>query len=290
MQLGKGMNIMGSQPLYPRFLKSGLLVASLALSVPAIVPANAQQAAPAPVDRATLLTAAGVYGVFSTYKVRPEYYRLSGSDRRGAAAEVLEVINKHKDTIIVDMYLTRGLETNSDYFLRVHARDLAAAQDFLVDFRATKFGMNSEVTETLVGLTKGLNYISKEKSPELNAGLFAATYSGPAPRYAIMIPVKKSAEWWNLSDAQRLKEMESHTNPTLPYLVNVRRKLYHSTGLDDTDFITYFETADLGAFNSLMLSLAKVPENKYHTRWGSPTVLGTIQTPESVVKTLSGTN
>ena len=192
--------------------------------------------------------------------------------------------------MIVDAYLTRGFEANSDYLLRVHAYDMAATQAFLVDFRATRFGIYAEVTETLVGMTKPLNYITKDKSADLNAGLTSATYSGEAPRYAFMIPVKKNAEWWNLTDAQRLKEIETHTLPTLGNLVNVKRKLYHSTGLDDTDFITYFETADLAAFNNLMLALAKVPENKYHVRWGAPTVMGTIQTVENVVKTLSMAN
>lgn len=240
-----------------------------------------------PVDRAKILTAPGVFGNFSTYKVRPDYYKLSMAERKGAAAEVLAVVDKHKDKVIVDAYLTRGFEAQSDYLLRVHSYDMAATQAFLVDFRATRFGMHSDVTENLVGMTKALNYISKEKSPDLNRGLTATTYNAEAPRYAFMIPVKKNAEWWNLSDEQRLKEMETHTLPTLANLVNVKRKLYHSTGLDDTDFITYFETADLGAFNNLLLALAKVPENKYHVRWGNPTVMGTIQTFENVVNTLS---
>lgn len=241
----------------------------------------------APVDRAKILVAPGVSGNFSTYKVRPEYYRLSAAERKGAAAEVLAVVDKHKDKVIVDAYLTRGFEAQSDYFLRIHSYDMAATQAFLVDFRATRFGMHSDVTENLVGITKGLNYITKDKSPSLNAGLTGSTYTGDAPRYAFMIPVKKNADWWNLSDEQRLKEIETHTLPTLVNLVNVKRKLYHSTGLDDTDFITYFETNDLGAFNNLLLALAKVPENKYHVRWGSPTVMGTIQTFENVVKALS---
>lgn len=239
-------------------------------------------------DRAKLLSSPGVFGNFSTYKMRADYTKLAAADRKMAAAEVLKVIDKHKDKVIVDAYLTRGFEANSDYFLRVHSMDPAATQSFLVDFRATRFGMYSEVTENLVGITKPLNYITKDKSKDLNAGLSGATYSGDAPRFAIVIPVKKNAEWWNLTDEQRLKEMETHTTPTLPYLVNVKRKLYHSTGIDDTDFITYFETNDLGAFNNLLLSLASVPENKYHVRWGNPTVLGTIQTVETVVKTLSG--
>ena len=241
----------------------------------------------APVDRAKILTAAGVYGNFSTYKVRPEYYRLALAERKGAAAEVVAVVDKHKEKVIVDAYLTRGFEAGSDLFLRVHSYDMAATQAFLVDFRATRFGMALDVTENLVGVTKALNYITKDKSPDLNAGLTAASYSADPPRYALMVPVKKNADWWNLSDAQRLKEIETHTLPTLANLVNVKRKLYHSTGIDDTDFITYFETADLVAFNNLMLALAKVPENKYHVRWGSPTVLGTIQTVENVVKVLS---
>ncbi len=277
-------------------LSSVLAIAAI-LACTLAGPASAQQppapaapaapAADAPVDRAKILAAPGVFGLFATYKIRPDFYRQGNAERKGAAAEVAAVVEKHKTKVIVDAYLTRGLGASSDYMLRVHAYDMAAGQAFLNDFRATRIGMQSEVSENLVGITKGLNYITKEKSPELNTGLFAASYTGAAPRYAIVIPVKKSAEWWNLSDQQRLKEMETHTNPTLPYLVNVKRKLYHSTGLADTDFITYFETADLGAFNNLLISLARVPENKYHTRWGSPTILGTIQSLEDVIKVLA---
>lgn len=272
-----------------RQLMVKLVAAALALSAGNVF-AQAQtapQAPAAPIERAKILTAPGVYGVFATFKVRPEYYRLSNAERRGAADEVKAVVDRHKDKAIVDMYLTRGLEAQSDYLIRVHAYDMAAAQALVVDLRATRFGIHSDVVETLVGVTKPLNYITPDKSGDLNKGLTASSYSGPEPRYAVMVPVKKSAEWWNLQDTQRLKEIESHTLPTLAYLVNVKRKLYHSTGLDDTDFITYFETADLAAFNNLMIALAKVPENKFHVRWGSPTVLGTIQPVENVVKTLS---
>jgi len=257
-----------------------------ATPMPAMATAQ-KPAANTPIDRAKILSAPGVFAAFSTYKIRPDYFKVALAERKGAADEVMAVLEKHKEKVIADAYLTRGFEAQSDYFLRVHGYDMAAVQNFLVDFRATRFGMYSDVTESLVGLTKALNYISKEKSPDLNAGLTATTYSGDAPRYAFMVPVKKNADWWNLTDAQRLKEMETHTLPTLVNLVNVKRKLYHSTGLDDTDFITYFETADLGAFNNLMLALAKVPENKYHVRWGSPTVLGTIHSFENVVKVLA---
>ena len=157
-----------------------------------------QKPAPAAVDRTKMLTSPGVIGVFSTYKVRPDIYRMTATERRGMAAEVQAVAEKHKEKVIVDAYLTRGLSAKSDLLLRVHANDAMAAQAFLVDFRATRFGVGCDVTESLVGITKPLNYITKDKSATLNAGLSSASYTGDAPRYAIMIPIKKSAEWWNM--------------------------------------------------------------------------------------------
>ena len=46
----------------------------------------------------------------------------------------------------------------------------------------------------------------------------------------------------------------------MPYHKTVKRKLYHSSGLDDLDCITYFETSKLEDFHSLILSLEKVEE------------------------------
>lgn len=275
--------------LSKRFITSTILAGAVILTVtmPSISFGQQPMAAPMAIERAKILVQPGVFGLFTTFKVRSDWNDVAAKQKMAAANEVAKLIDKHKNNVLVDMYLTRGLETGSDYFFRVHAYDLEKAQTFMREFRSTTLGRHSEPTETLVGTTKPLNYITKEKSPGLNAGLGGASYTGDAPKYAFMIPVKKSADWWNMSPEQRLKEMETHTAPTLPFLVNVKRKLYHSTGLDDTDFITYFETNDLGAFNNLMIALASVPENKFNVRWGSPTVLGTIHSPEDVVKALA---
>ncbi|MDD5300806.1 MAG: chlorite dismutase family protein [Gallionella sp.] len=269
-------------------LQANIVAVATIFAIQAL-PAVAQQAATGdvPIERQKILKDPGVFGVFTIFKLRHEWNNVPSAKRKDAAVEVKKLIEKHRDIVLVDLYLTRGLEANSDFFLRVNAYDLVKAQIFMREFRSTTIGKNADVFEALAGVTKPLNYITKDKSPELNAALGSTAYTGDAPRYAIVIPVKKNAEWWNLPAEQRLKEMEAHTAPTLPYLVNVKRKLYHSTGLDDTDFITYFETNDLVAFNNLLISLASVPENKYHVRWGNPTTLGAILSPENVIKALS---
>lgn len=239
------------------------------------------------VERAKILAEPGVFGTVATFKLTSDWAKLKPAERKAAADEFKTLIDMHKDKVLVDTYLTRGLKASNDFFLRLNAYDLTNIQNFLVDFRATRLGRASEEVNSAVGVTKPLNYISKAKSPDLNAGLSSATYSEAPPRFVIVIPTKKDAAWWNMTAEERLKEMETHTQPTLQYLVNVKRKLYHSTGLDDMDFITYFETNDLLAFNNLVLSLVSVPEHKHNLRLGDPTILGTIQTPDSLMMALS---
>ena len=239
------------------------------------------------VDPVKILKSTGVYGVYNTFKVRPSYYRMSRADRGKSVAEVEAVVKKHSKTVLVQAYLTRGYERESDYLLRLHAYEPANIQAFLVDFKATSLGRNSTVSLALIGVTKGLNHTTKEKSPKLLKALKRTPYSGGDPKYAFLIPIKKNAAWWNLTEKEKLIKMEEHTVPTLAYLINVKRKLYHSTGLDDTDFITFFETNDLVAFNDLNIALHKVSENLFNTRYGRPIVMGTIMPIKAVVKALA---
>ena len=98
---------------------------------------------------------------------------------------------------------------------------------------------------------------------------------------------RKSAEWWGLGQEKRAAMMQEHTAATLPYLKTVKRKLYHSSGLDDLDFITYFETSKLEDFHSLVLSLEKVKEFQHTRQFGNPTLLGTVQSLDEIIETLA---
>ena len=71
------------------------------------------------------------------------------------------------------------------------------------------------------------------------------------------------------------------------YLKAVKRKLYHSSGLDDVDFITYFETAKLDDFNNLVTALLQVIENRHNERFGDPILLGTIRPLEEILEIIA---
>ena len=79
--------------------------------------------------------------------------------------------------------------------------------------------------------------------------------------------------------------MKEHTDATVAYLKTVKRKLYHSSGLDDLDFITYFETAKLDDFNNLVTGLLKVKKNHNNERFGNPLLWLRIAAQSHIVLT-----
>ncbi|HEU5415382.1 MAG TPA: chlorite dismutase family protein [Candidatus Angelobacter sp.] len=227
--------------------------------------------------------APGVFVVISAFRLVREWETMEPGRQPSAADQSENFLLNCERQVAVEIYLTRGLEAWCDYFLRVRSLDLAEAQNFLQDFRLTPLGSLSQPVETLVGLSKSRQYITAEKSSALDQQLTSSTYKGGDPVFAIVIPVKKSARWWNRPESEKRSDIELHTQKSLPYLANVKRELYHSTGLDDLDFITYFEVADPRIFHELSVTLAAIPENEYHTRWGQPTLVGAIHSiPEAV--------
>lgn len=240
-----------------------------------------------PVERARILKDPGVFGVFSLFKLRPEWGMLDADSRNKAAAEIKAVIERHKDRVVVDAYLTRGVSESADFFLRSHAYELSYAQSLVNEIMATSMGTHAVLVNSFVGVTKPLNYVTEAKAPDLLKQLQAASYEGAPPKYVIVIPTKKNADWWNLPEEARLAEIVAHTVPTLEFLTSVNRKLYHASGLDDLDFVTYFETNDLVAFNNMVIALLSIRENTYNVQMGSPTLLGTIHEVDEVLKVLS---
>ena len=241
--------------------------------------------AQAAVDREKLLTEPGVYGTFAVFKVDGDWWKLDKAARGAAAAEVKAVFQKHGDHVTTDTYLLRGLSEKADFFVRLHSTEMLNNQNFLVDLMGTTLGKYLINTQTFNGITKKANYVPGLPE-DLKTALKTPPDPGPKP-YVIVVPVRKDAEWWNTSQDARGAMMKEHTDATVAYLKTVKRKLYHASGLDDLDFITYFETAKLDDFNNLIIGLERVKENRHNKQFGSPTLLGTIRPLDEILEILT---
>jgi len=88
----------------------------------------------------------------------------------------------------------------------------------------------------------------------------------PQATQAALIPIRKSAAWWDLAQDERraiFEETSQHTAIGMDYLPAIARRLHHSRDLGEPfDFLTWFEfaPADAPAFDALLARLRATRE------------------------------
>ncbi len=96
----------------------------------------------------------------------------------------------------------------------------------------------------------------------------------PEATHAALIPIRKNAAWWALSQDQRraiFEETSHHTTIGLKYLPPIARRLHHCRDLsfpEPFDFLTLFDYAEehAPAFEELVRLLRATEEWKYVDR------------------------
>ena len=91
---------------------------------------------------------------------------------------------------------------------------------------------------------------------------------------AALIPIRKNAAWWALTQAERQNIFEAqsrHATLGLQHFPELARRLHHCRDLSENepfDFLTWFEyaPADETAFNQLLAALRATEEWKYVER------------------------
>jgi chlorite dismutase len=116
----------------------------------------------------------------------------------------------------------------------------------------------------LAGVASHVRYVEKAEKEQL------AEKQAPLGRdeatSAALIPIRKSAAWWALSQDERREILEAkshHISASLKYLPQVARQLYHCRDLGEPfDFLTWFEYAPEHApqFEELVAMLRNTEE------------------------------
>ncbi|MEX0990686.1 MAG: chlorite dismutase family protein [Actinomycetota bacterium] len=122
----------------------------------------------------------------------------------------------------------------------------------------------------LRGVTSNERYVSVRDRHRLEA--VQQPLGRPEATRAALIPVKKSAEWWSLTQEDRLAvlaERSDHIGIGLEYLPAVARRLHHGRDLgEEFDFLTWFEFAPehAEAFEELARRLRATEEWRFVER------------------------
>ncbi|KWV53240.1 chlorite dismutase [Bradyrhizobium macuxiense] len=122
----------------------------------------------------------------------------------------------------------------------------------------------------LAGVTSHLRYTEQAEKAQLAA--VEARLGRSEATHAALIPIRKSAAWWELTQDERRKVIEDkshHISGTLKYLPAIARQLYHARDLGmPFDFLTWFEFAPDHAslFDELVGMLRATEEWSYVER------------------------
>lgn len=133
--------------------------------------------------------------------------------------------------------------------------------------------VRGEAAWILRGVTSNERYVERAEKEQLVAKQVAIG-SRPAATRAALIPIRKTAAWWALTQDERRKIFEdrSHHNATgLKYLPEIARRLHHCRDLAEAepfDFLTWFDYAPEHAqmFEDLVGALRATEEWKYVDR------------------------
>jgi len=123
---------------------------------------------------------------------------------------------------------------------------------------------------TLSGVISNTRYVERPEEQELT--LKQAPLSRSEATRAALIPIRKTAAWWNLTQEERRNVFENkshHIAEGIRYLPSVARQLYHSRDIGEPfDFLTWFEYAPQHseAFEELVRTLRNTEEWRYVDR------------------------
>lgn len=152
----------------------------------------------------------------------------------------------------------------------IAGQPLAAASGIEVGEAAHDAPPDPAAVWTLRGVGSNVRYATGSEVKRLRA-VQEPLGRAEARRVAI-IPIRKSAAWWDLAQDERrsiFEETSHHTAIGLEYLPAVARRLLHSRDLGEPfDFITWFEFRpdDEPAFDELVARLRATREWRYVER------------------------
>jgi hypothetical protein len=124
----------------------------------------------------------------------------------------------------------------------------------------------------LHGVTSNERYTTRPEKDQLVKE--QAALGRPGATHAAFIPIRKSADWWGLTQDERraiFEDRSLHLKTGLKYLPGVARRLHHCRDLGESepfDFLTLFDyaKADAAMFDELVAELRATEEWKFVER------------------------
>jgi hypothetical protein len=150
--------------------------------------------------------------------------------------------------------------------------DFMPAVDRLDIFTGAVAALPNGAKWMLRGVTSNDRYVDRDEKERLVQK--QAALGRPEADHLALIPIRKSAKWWTLTQEERraiFEDKSKHITTGLKYLPGVARRLHHCRDLGESepfDFLTLFDFAktDAEAFDEMVAELRATEEWRFVER------------------------
>jgi chlorite dismutase len=213
---------------------------------------------------------------FSFFKVDPKWRWLNEIGKEEAAKEFASLVEVANTKIKARTYSTLGLRSDSDFMIWMISDSIEKTQV-----------MTSKIYSTVLGkyLTPSYVFLSAARQSTYSSKVTPGFMTVEQPmKYCVVYPFVKSREWYLLPLEERKKMMDEHIAVGRKF-PQVRLNTTYSFGIDDQDFMLAFETADLLAFQELIIQLRETKVSRYVVR-DTPMIVCVYKGVEEIIKSL----
>ena len=199
---------------------------------------------------------------FTFYHARPEWLRLSDSEKQSCKEEFVSTVAKFHPPLLINTYSTIGLRTNVDFMIWRIGYELDPFQEMTASLNRTEISKYLEPTQSFLSMTKRSMYIDKDNPEHAEDRLHIVPGKS---EYLFVYPFVKTRDWYSRSGEQRQEMMDEHIRIGSKYR-SVKLHTTYSFGLDDQEFVVAFETDNPADFLDLVQELRETKASSYTLR------------------------
>lgn len=200
---------------------------------------------------------------FAFYKLDRAWWGLPEADRQRGKAELLEAVERFRESTMVIPYSLVGIRGDCDFMLWRISFDLEDFQRMTRVINRTAVAPYLHTPYSYLAQTKRSQYVDKHVH-EGQEGRRARIVPGEY-RYLFVYPFLKTREWFLLPQERRQQMMDAHIAVGHKF-PSVKLNTTYSFGMDDQEWVVAFETNEPSDFVDLVMALRETEGSRFTLR------------------------
>jgi len=200
---------------------------------------------------------------FAFYKLAPEWWQLSARERQAIGADLLALLRRWSEKLLLVPYSLVGIRADCDFMLWRAADSVDQVHEMGVELASSAVGPYLRPAYAYLSMTKRSMYVRNHRHEGQDGDRTRIAPVGA--KYLFVYPFVKTRAWYALPLDRRQEMMNEHIRIGHKY-PRVKLNTTYSFGLDDQEFVLAFETDYPGDFLDLVMELRESEASQYTLR------------------------